>query len=209
MRLSYSCPSDQEVDAYGRFPEIRRYLDEHAATCSGCRLRLEPVRRARSRQKRGLATFVVAMLLLLGTSFPQGQAWLPPCSAQASPTAEDVAKPTLCDATPLLLNGHRFHGVEAQSIRDSFQAAQFKEVRKGDTLGRLARQIYGASSEDLWPALVEFNNHPENALNFERRYGRPLAVDDLPIGGLVQFPPRQVLLLIRHRVVVATAAADF
>lgn len=123
------------------------------------------------------------------------------------PVAQEL-QPVAVDTPPLpiALNGYVFHGSEATRIRTSFKTSGVRPIGQGDTLGKIARQAYGAVNEDLWEALVEYNNHPDNENRFASRYGRPLDVKDLPVGSAIQVPPQQILMLIFHRVEVADAS---
>lgn len=70
----YSCPCDEEFEAYEWMPRTRGYLERHARACPDCDARLEPHRR-RVRHRLWLA--VLAGLALAVAAAAAGLAWLP------------------------------------------------------------------------------------------------------------------------------------
>ncbi len=201
--MRYSCPSDEEIAAYGRFPGIRRVLEQHASSCPECTARIRPVRTKFCQRRASVLLCLVMALAGIGfcLRFPQStEAEISPVAQRSQQVAIEVPPPTI------MLNGHVFQGNEATQIRASFKTSGVRPIGQGDTLGKIARQAYGAVNEDLWEALVEYNNHPDNENRFASRYGRPLDVKDLPVGSAIQVPPQQILMLIFHRVEVADAS---
>ena len=201
--MRYSCPSDEEVSAYGRFPWIRKMLENHASGCPECANRIRPARSKFGRQRASVLITLVLVLASIGVSlnFPQS-ALQEGCHVTQELQPVTVGTPP----PPITLNGYVFHGSEATQIRNSFKTSQVRPIGPGDTLGKIASQAYGAVNEGLWEALVEYNNHPDNETRFASRYGRPLDVKDLPVGSAIQVPPQRILMLIFHRVEVADAS---
>jgi len=201
--MRYSCPSDEEISAYGRFPGIRKMLERHASGCPECANRIRPARIKFGRQRASVLISLVLVLASIGVSLRFPQSTLQEgCHASQELQPVTVGTPPL----PIALNGSVFHGSEATRIRASFKTSQVRPIGQGDTLGMIARQAYGAVNEGLWEALVEYNNHPDNENRFANRYGRPLDVKDLPVGSAIQVPPQQILMLIFHRVEMADAS---
>lgn len=202
--MRYSCPSDEEIAAYGLSRGLRMVLDRHASTCPECAGRIRPSRTRFSRRRGLILSCFLTIFACMGLWLGLSRSATPGVGPVAQRPQRIVVEAS--DAS-ISLNGHVFHGSKAEQIRASFKTSGLRTIHRGDTIGRIARQAYGALNEGIWEALMEYNNHPDNEFRFANRYGRALSVDNLPVGAAIQMPPQQILMLIFHRVEVANATA--